>query len=151
MNLHLMLVFPRDAMPTYRTFLATARSFVLAALFSVSSALASDPPQAAVTADPEGAPTDTAQPPSPQTEQSVPVYNWRRDKSEAPRPPAAAEPGLENILRGYYGISFQVVEAVRNAKYGNLPGKHESDTSIGILYTLPGASDFGAVQWQNVV
>jgi hypothetical protein len=86
---------------------------------------------------------------------------------------------LESVLRGYYvsgtgsdnargnesilrsntnlifrifrrhGIGVQLVESVREAKYGSLPVKHQSDTTVSLFYTFLGDQDFGVVEWRD--
>ena len=67
--------------------------------------------------------------------------------------------GSERIVRvnsnfnvrvwGRHGLGLQLVESTRQAKYGNLPGKHQSDTTVSLVYTFLGDAHFGAVDWQD--
>ncbi|HJV64692.1 MAG TPA: DUF3943 domain-containing protein [Geomonas sp.] len=50
---------------------------------------------------------------------------------------------------GRHGISLQYIHAVRNAQYGNLPARHQTDGTIGIFYTFLGDTHLGAVQWRD--
>jgi hypothetical protein len=67
--------------------------------------------------------------------------------------------GNESILRSNtnlifrifrrHGIGVQLVESVREAKYGSLPVKHQSDTTVSLFYTFLGDQDFGVVEWRD--
>jgi hypothetical protein len=67
--------------------------------------------------------------------------------------------GSENIVRvnmnftvrvyGRHGVGIQYVESIRDAKYGSLPGKHQSDGTVSLVYTFLGDSHLGAVDWRE--
>jgi hypothetical protein len=67
--------------------------------------------------------------------------------------------GSEKIVRinanlnfrvfGRHGLGVQLVESRRDAHYGSLPGKHQSDETVSIVYTFLGSSHLGAVEWRN--
>jgi hypothetical protein len=67
--------------------------------------------------------------------------------------------GSETIVRanahfnvrvyGRHGIGLQFVESTRDAQYGNLPSKHQSDGTVSLVYTFLGDKHFGAVEWRN--
>jgi len=67
--------------------------------------------------------------------------------------------GAERIVRvksnfnvrvyGRHGVGLQVVESLRQAQYGSLPGKHQSEGAISLVYTYLGDSHFGAVEWRD--
>jgi hypothetical protein len=56
------------------------------------------------------------------------------------------------IFRVYkrHGLGVQLVESIRDAQYGNLPARHQSDATVGLFYTFLGDSHFGAVEWRNL-
>ena len=56
------------------------------------------------------------------------------------------------IVRVYrrHGIGLQFVESLRDAHYGNLPARHQSDGTISLVYTFLGDSHFGAVEWRDL-
>jgi hypothetical protein len=67
--------------------------------------------------------------------------------------------GSERIVRvkanfnvrvyGRHGVGLQVVESMRQAYYGTLPGRHQSEGAISLVYTYMGDSHFGAVEWRD--
>lgn len=67
--------------------------------------------------------------------------------------------GSEEIVRvntnitirvfGRHGLGIQFVESMRQAHYGNLPGKHQSDGTLSLVYTFLGDSHLGAVEWRD--
>jgi hypothetical protein len=50
---------------------------------------------------------------------------------------------------GRHGLGLQYVESVREARYGNLPNKYQSDGTVSLVYTFTGDSHFGAVEWRE--
>ena len=50
---------------------------------------------------------------------------------------------------GRHGIGLQFVETTRDAKYGSLPGKHQKDGTVSLVYTFLGDAHFGAVEWRD--
>ncbi len=52
-------------------------------------------------------------------------------------------------VHGRHGLGVQFVESIRQAKYGSLPGRHQSDGTVSLVYTLLGDAHFGAVNWED--
>ncbi|WP_250679640.1 DUF3943 domain-containing protein [Geomonas sp. Red32] len=48
-----------------------------------------------------------------------------------------------------HGLGFQYIEALRVAKYGNLPTRRQSNGTVGIFYTFLGDAHLGAVEWDG--
>ena len=67
--------------------------------------------------------------------------------------------GSERIVRvntnftvrvsGRHGLGLELVESMRQAKYGSLPGKHQSESTVSLVYTFLGDAHLGAVDWQD--
>ena len=67
--------------------------------------------------------------------------------------------GSERIVRassnfnlrvyGRHGVGIQYVQSIRDAQYGSLPGRHQSDGTVSLVYTFLGDSHFGEVEWRN--
>ncbi len=60
-----------------------------------------------------------------------------------------ANANLNIRIYGRHGIGLQYVESSRDAQYGNLPSKHQSDGTVSLVYTFLGDSHFGAVEWRE--
>jgi hypothetical protein len=48
-----------------------------------------------------------------------------------------------------HGIGLQFVESIRDAQYAGLPGSHQTDGTLSLVYSFLGDSHLGAVEWRE--
>jgi hypothetical protein len=71
------------------------------------------------------------------------------DNSEGSERIGRAEANFNIRIYGRHGLGLQYVESVRDAKYGSLPNRHQTDGTVSLVYTFLGDSHYGAVEWRD--
>jgi hypothetical protein len=71
------------------------------------------------------------------------------DNAEGSETIVRASTNLTVRVHGRHGLGIQYVKSIRDAKYGNAPGKFQSDGTISLVYTFLGDTHFGAVEWRE--
>ena len=71
------------------------------------------------------------------------------DNSEGKELIGRASANFNVRIYGRHGLGVQFVESVRDARYGNLPDRQQSDGTVSLVYTFLGDSHFGAVEWRE--
>jgi hypothetical protein len=71
------------------------------------------------------------------------------DNAEGSETIVRASTNLTVRVHGRHGLGIQYVKSIRDAKYGNAPGKYQSDGTVSLVYTFLGDTHFGAVEWRE--